>query len=54
MRDGGAIKDLFKAMSQPLEANVLLLQPQARADAAVTQIVVEGSLFGRQPVQVHP
>ena len=25
---GGTVKDLFKAVSQPLEANVFLLQPQ--------------------------
>lgn len=53
MGDGGAIKKLLKAMSQPVEADVFLLQPQSRANAVVTQIVVEVPLFGRQSVQVR-
>lgn len=44
------VKKLLKAIAQPVEANVFLLQPQPRADAVVAQIVVKGSLFGRQPV----
>lgn len=53
MGNGSVIEEMLKAMSQPVEAYVFLLQPQPRANAIVAQIVVKGSLFVRQPVQVH-
>lgn len=40
-------------MSQPVEPNVFLLQPQSRADAVVAQIIVEGPLVWHQSVQVR-
>jgi cobyric acid synthase len=47
-------EEALKAIAQTAEANVFLLQPQPGADTVVAQIVVEGSLLGRQPVQIHP
>lgn len=49
-----AAEETQEAIAQPAETHVFLLQAQLRADAVVAQIVIEGSLFGRQPVQVQP
>lgn len=49
-----AAEELLEVIAQPVEANMFQLQPQPRADAVVAEIIVEVSLFGRQPVQVNP
>lgn len=41
MGGGGAVKEPFKAISQPVEANVLLLQPQSRASRVALSIKIE-------------
>ncbi len=53
MGSSSTIKKMLKAMSQPVEADVLLLQPQSRANAVVAQIIVEFALLGCQSVQVR-
>lgn len=40
MGRGGAVKELFKALRQPVEADVFLLKPQPNPNAVVAQIVV--------------
>ena len=53
MRGGMAIKEMLKAMSQPVETDVLLLQPQSGTNAVVAQIIVEITLLRCQVMQVH-
>jgi hypothetical protein len=53
MGDGSVIEEMLKATSQPVEADVLLLQTQTRADAVVAQIVVESALIECQSAQVR-
>jgi len=44
------VKEPLKVMSQPMEADMFMLEPQPNLNSAVAQIVVESSLFARQPV----
>ncbi len=49
---GCAIKDMLKPISQPVEADVLLLQPQSSTNTVVAQIIVEITLLRCQVMQV--